>query len=239
MIRHVFDAWHRFWALSWWWKGPTLAVIPLISLTIGLGLFVAAGGDSDTTVLEVTLKPSPTSTGAEPSPTAATSLVPTTTSEAPQAVTSETAPLPEPTHEAPAQQAPPAQQPPSQPAQPPVAQPTDPPQPPPPPPPAPTPEATVVDLETLCASAAQVAGDDLTELVRTIIGSEPIAQQFGKDVTSNYNDLCMLGVGYVSPGVLCTAAASDTDDVIPKGPGDTSSPTIYERLVEICLAYFS
>lgn len=104
----------------------------------------------------------------------------------------------------------------------------------------PAPIPTVVDVDVLCATAAQVAGDDLTELVRTIIGSEPIAQQFGKDVTANYYDLCMMGGGYVSPGHVCMGAASDTDDVIPKGVlGDPSGPTIYESLVEICLAYFS
>ncbi len=143
MIRHVFDAWPRFWAMSWWWKGPTLAIIPLIFL--GTGLAFAMSGNGDTAVVEVP----------KPSPTAAISPTAATTSEALQSATAETTPPPEPIQEAPAQQ-PPAQQPPAQqpPAQEPPAQPTQPPaalptNPPPPPPPNPTPTPAPVDSELL------------------------------------------------------------------------------------------
>ena len=97
----------RFWALPRLWKGSAAAIIPLILL--GIGLAIALGTDDNTAVLEVTLKPTPTSTALKPSPTAATSLVPTATSEEPQALAPEVTPLAEAAQQAPAAQPPPGE----------------------------------------------------------------------------------------------------------------------------------
>ena len=61
----MFHAIQRFWALSWWWKGPILGVVAFVTLSIGAA--VAGGGDSGkqavleepTTTATVALTPTP------------------------------------------------------------------------------------------------------------------------------------------------------------------------------------
>ena len=46
MLEEVRKAWPRFWALSWWWKGPTLGVSAFIVLIVGIAV-ASGGGDND------------------------------------------------------------------------------------------------------------------------------------------------------------------------------------------------
>ncbi len=82
MIEELRKGWHRFWALSWWWKVPILGIVAF--LTLGIGLAAAGLGDDDgqtavgeatqsltaTVTLTATSVASPTETpAATPSPT--------------------------------------------------------------------------------------------------------------------------------------------------------------------------
>ena len=98
MLEEIRKGWQRFWALSWWWKGPILGVTAFIVLLVGIA--VAGSGDNDTVVLEATQVPSPTPATATPTPkpspaTPTPSQEPTaTTTPAP---TQEPQPTPQPT----------------------------------------------------------------------------------------------------------------------------------------------
>lgn len=188
----------------------------LAFLALVASVAVASGCGGDTQGVEIRLKPTPTSTP-EPAPAAPSE---------PETI---------PPNEL-------AQQPPPQPTQPPAPpQPTEPAPSSSPPGQTNTPEATPVDIDSFCAAAAEAAGDELYQVVYIATDREPIAQQFGKDITTNYYDLCVIGSGYVDPEILCIAAAEDTVEVIPQGilGGGSSGPTIYDTLVDICLAYYS
>lgn len=47
MLEEARKGWQRFWALSWWWKGPTLGVTAFIVLIVGIAV-ASGGGDNDT-----------------------------------------------------------------------------------------------------------------------------------------------------------------------------------------------
>jgi len=47
VIQRYSDGWRRFWALSWWWKGPILGVTAFIVLIVGIAV-ASGGGDNDT-----------------------------------------------------------------------------------------------------------------------------------------------------------------------------------------------
>ena len=140
MLEEFRKGWQRFWALSWWWKGPILGVTAFIVLFVGIAL--ASSGDNDTVVLEATQVPSPTPETATATPTAKPSPTPAPTVLAATSVPSPTQ-APEPT-QTPA----------------PVAQPTSPPPPTPKPtpttPPAspPTPKPTQPPAVSCSASAS-------------------------------------------------------------------------------------
>ncbi len=88
MIQRYIDWWRRFWALSWWWKGPTLGVTTFIALIVVVSV-VNGGEDGASEDGE----PTPTATGETPTPSP--TVVPT---EAPTATPTPTpAPTPEPT----------------------------------------------------------------------------------------------------------------------------------------------
>ncbi len=70
MLEGVRKAWQRFWALSWWWKGPTLGVTAFIVLIVGI-VVTSGGGDSDTEGRE------PTPTATTVTPTSIPSVIPT------------------------------------------------------------------------------------------------------------------------------------------------------------------
>ena len=212
VINKVVDGWRRFWGLSWWWKGPTLAVIPLISLTIGLALVIAAAGGNKTAVLEVTLKPTPTSTVAKLSP------IPTATSEPPSQVSE-----PETTTQTElAEQPLAAQQPPSpstqapaiQPTEPPppVAQPSPPPPPPPAPPPAPTPVPTPVpiDLGQVCTDDASTVSSRVESHYFALGYVSTTYEGMGEEAFNVYFDFCMASDdGYVDIFDFCYGVAEN------------------------------
>jgi hypothetical protein len=82
MLREMWLGLKRFWTLSWWWKGPSLALIAL--LVIGVIGAIAGGGSEDTdksdsvaaertskATPKTTTQPTaePTAAPAEPTPT--------------------------------------------------------------------------------------------------------------------------------------------------------------------------
>src|SRR6058998_610538 len=90
--------WHKFWALSWWWKGPSLAGVGLVVLIV-IGLVAGGGGDNKSdsevraTSAPATTLASRTST-TTPKPTEASPSQRTTTATAaPTQPPSTTAPL--------------------------------------------------------------------------------------------------------------------------------------------------
>lgn len=94
MLEETRKGWQRFWALSWWWKGPALGVTAFIVLIVGI--VVASGGsDNDTEGRE----PTPTATTA--TPTSLPSVIPTeiSTPESTPTLspTPDSTPTPEPT----------------------------------------------------------------------------------------------------------------------------------------------
>jgi hypothetical protein len=60
MLEEVRKGWQRLWALSWWWKGPTLGVTALIVLIGGIAV-ASGGGDNDTEGREPATTVTPTS----------------------------------------------------------------------------------------------------------------------------------------------------------------------------------
>ncbi len=60
MVEEVRKGWQRFWALSWWWKGPTLGVTAFIVLIVGI-VVASGGGDNDTEGRERATTVTPTS----------------------------------------------------------------------------------------------------------------------------------------------------------------------------------
>lgn len=45
MIHRVVEEWRRYWALSWWWKGPTLVtLVGVVTLLVTVAALVALGG---------------------------------------------------------------------------------------------------------------------------------------------------------------------------------------------------
>lgn len=87
MLREIWPGLKRFWGLSWWWKGPILSAVTVVSL--GVGLAAAGVGDGEVSrVLVVTPTPTEAPTAAPtptPAPTPSPSPEPTST------------PVPEPT----------------------------------------------------------------------------------------------------------------------------------------------
>ena len=124
------DFWRRFWALSWWWKGPILGGTAFITLIIGLAV-ASGGGGYETGVLEATQEPTPTVAGITPTSvpghTATPTEIPTpppTPTPTPETLGEEEEPTPIPTP-APEPTQPPAPEP--TPTTPPAPQPTEPP----------------------------------------------------------------------------------------------------------------
>ncbi len=103
MLEEVRKVWQRFWALSWWWKGPTLGATAFIVLIIGIA--VASGGsDNDAEGGEPATTVTPTSIPSvipteiptpEPTPDSTPSTEPTQPPAPTPAPT--TPPAPEPT----------------------------------------------------------------------------------------------------------------------------------------------
>lgn len=133
MIQQYRDGWRRFWALSWWWKGPILGGTAFITLIVGLA--VASGGDGDDTeVLEATREPTPTVTAVTPTTVPSPTTIPTdassptpkpTATEGALGEVEEPAPTPKPTQPPPPQPTPTSPPPPQPtPTQPPPPQPT-------------------------------------------------------------------------------------------------------------------
>jgi hypothetical protein len=75
------NAYQRFWALSWWWKGSILgAVLAVIALlAVIMGVVVASGDGGDSLVLEATQEPTFMTTAATPTSTQAPTPIPTPT----------------------------------------------------------------------------------------------------------------------------------------------------------------
>ena len=97
MLEEFRKAWPRFWALSWWWKGPTLGVTAFIVLIVGIA--VASGcGDSDMEGRE----PIPTATTVTPtsSPSVMPTEIPTPEPTPTPSPTPDSTPTPEPTQPA-------------------------------------------------------------------------------------------------------------------------------------------
>ena len=103
MIKRYTDGWRRFWALSWWWKGPILGVTAFTVLIVGIAVASGDGGDgaASPTAAAVTPTPSvdPTSTSVPaqaPEPTATPETAPEPTEPPPPEPTPTTPPIPEP-----------------------------------------------------------------------------------------------------------------------------------------------
>ena len=113
MLQEYRKGWQRFWALSWWWKGPILCFTAFIVLIVGIA--VASGGTENDTEGQ---EPTPTATTVTPTPTPSATVIPTeiptpepTPTPSPIA---ESTPIPEPTQSpapAPAPTTPPAPEP--------------------------------------------------------------------------------------------------------------------------------
>ncbi len=61
MLEELRKGWGRFWAQSWWRKGPILGGNALIAIIIGIAVASGGGGD-ETVVLEAAHEPTRTVT---------------------------------------------------------------------------------------------------------------------------------------------------------------------------------
>ncbi len=88
MVQRYSEGWRRFWALSWWWKGPILGVTAFIVLIVGIAV-ASGGGDNDMEGQE----PTPTATTVTPTSIPSLTVIPT------EIPTPEPTPTPSPTPE--------------------------------------------------------------------------------------------------------------------------------------------
>ncbi len=77
LVEKLRQLWERFWALSWWWKGPAVGTVWLLGLLAAVAVVVASGGDNDTGVSGVVEAPTPT-TSFIPTPTSTATPIPPT-----------------------------------------------------------------------------------------------------------------------------------------------------------------